>query len=113
MKTAFLLAMILFGCGKAVKDPSVIVSVANCTPMPHADPGPDKTIILGIGTAKWVQIGGQSVGSCLWSPSNGLDEPTKCNPIASPAQTTTYQLIVTTPCGQAGGKVTVNVYAED
>ncbi len=31
----------------------------------------------------------------LWSPAEGLDDPTKANPLASPAITTTYLLTVT------------------
>ena len=60
---------------------------------PDADAGDDKEICEGEST----EIGGDPTCSggtppytCGWSPTTGLDDPTKCNPTASPTSTTTY-----------------------
>jgi hypothetical protein len=55
--------------------------------------GPDATICPGTSTA----IGGMGSGSfCYkWTPETGLDDPTSPNPTASPTETTTYSVEVT------------------
>jgi hypothetical protein len=37
--------------------------------------------------------------ACAWIPALGLDDPASCAPIASPAVTTTYALVVTSAAG--------------
>lgn len=37
--------------------------------------------------------------SCAWSPATGLSDPASCDPVAHPAQTTTYTLTVTSEEG--------------
>ena len=63
-----------------------------------ANAGSDKEICEGSS----VVIGGSPTASggtppytCSWSPTTGLDDHTKANPIASPASTTTYVVTVT------------------
>jgi gliding motility-associated-like protein len=61
-----------------------------------ADAGPDATIIAG----DQVQLQGSApTGTYLWSPSTGLSATNILNPFASPDQTTTYTLTVTTTQG--------------
>ncbi|MEX2590859.1 MAG: hypothetical protein WD334_11700, partial [Chitinophagales bacterium] len=78
-------------------------------PLPTVNPGSERTICYGQST----QIGAspQSNRSYSWSPTATLSSATVANPIASPLDTTTYQLIVTntaTGCVDSS-TVTVNV----
>ena len=63
--------------------------------LPIADAGVDQQI-CGAGT---VQIGGSPTGptgsSYAWSPPSGLSSTNTANPMASPATTTTYTVVVT------------------
>ncbi len=72
---------------------NVIVSI-----LPIANAGPDTAICAGDS----VVIGGSPTGnagaapySYSWTPTTGLNDPTAANPIASPAATTTYIVLVT------------------
>lgn len=63
-----------------------------------------------------VQLGvtpdnGSQVMEYNWSPILGLDDPSSANPLATPLETTTYTVEVSTPtgCGSATGEVTVEV----
>jgi gliding motility-associated-like protein len=67
---------------------SVTISV---NPLPVVSAGSDITIFEG-GSVELLGSGGPTY---LWSPSTGLTCTTCQNPIASPAETTTYYLIVT------------------
>ncbi len=79
-----------------------------------AHAGSDQTINLG----QSVQIGGSPTATggsgsytISWSPSDGLDDASAANPMASPASTTTYTVTVTddaTGC-QATDEITVQV----
>lgn len=60
-------------------------------PSPTANAGLDDSIQQGGSTS----LSGSGGISCTWSPSTGLNNTGSCNPIASPAQTTTYTLTVT------------------
>ncbi len=40
-----------------------------------------------------------SGGSCAWTPPDGLSDPASCTPVASPAGTTTYSLVVSDGVG--------------
>ena len=67
-----------------------------------ADAGPDVEIAMGTP----VPIGGSPTASggtepyaYSWTPTAGLDDPTVANPIASPADTTTYVVFVTDAAG--------------
>lgn len=69
--------------------------------------GPDVTILAGDVTQL---AAAGSAGTYQWTPSAGLSSATILNPTASPAQTTTYTIQVTTPNGcKASDNVTVNV----
>ncbi|HEU4469926.1 MAG TPA: gliding motility-associated C-terminal domain-containing protein [Flavisolibacter sp.] len=58
--------------------------------------GPDIAILPG----DQVQLLAQAAaGTYLWTPATGLNNATALNPVASPAQTTTYTLQVTTASG--------------
>jgi len=56
--------------------------------------------------------GGDSVYSYVWMPTTGLSNPNISNPIATPAVTTTYTVIVSDNCGTPTDSdyVTVTVY---
>ncbi|MDB9774991.1 PKD domain-containing protein [Vicingaceae bacterium] len=64
-------------------------------PSPILDAGTDIALCIGGSTA----IGGSPTGptgsTYSWSPSVSLNDPTLANPIASPATTTTYTVVVT------------------
>lgn len=67
-----------------------------------------------IGTLwKWtLELPGNSIVSYLWTPSTGLNNASVANPLASPASTTTYTVVVTDNNGcTASAATTVNVGA--
>ncbi|MEJ8800594.1 Ig-like domain-containing protein [Pontibacter sp. H249] len=78
-----------YGC--ASKRTKVTVSVIE----PVADAGPDITIISGQ-IAQLVAKGGVTY---KWSPADGLSNPDIADPVASPEQTTTYTVTITTADG--------------
>jgi gliding motility-associated-like protein len=59
-------------------------------PVPQANAGADKIICAGDS----IQLNGTGTGSISWTPVTGLNDPGILNPVASPAQTTTYYLSV-------------------
>lgn len=76
---------------------SVTVTI---NPLPVADAGPSKSIVIYTSTT----IGGSPTGPAgstyHWSPSSGLGGDTNSsNPVASPTVTTTYTVTVTGPSG--------------
>ncbi len=85
---------------------TVAASTGNCTaqssfkitifPGATANAGPDAIILTG---DNYVIQGSGSGGSYLWTPSIGLNATNILNPSASPQQTTTYTLKVTTSQG--------------
>lgn len=72
------------------------------SPGPVANAGPDQSIVTGM----TVTIGGTPTGppgsTYAWGPSTGLGDPTIANPVASPAATTSYVVIVTDANGCTG-----------
>lgn len=73
---------------------------------PVADAGDDVTIIQGR-TTELEATGGVTY---LWEPAEGLNDPTLARPVASPQETTTYTVTVTTAEGcTATDEVTVTV----
>jgi len=79
--------------------------------VPAINAGPD--LVSCDGTA--VQLNGTGSGIIEWSPATGLSDINIINPIASPNQTTTYTLTVTTPntnCTSTD-QVTIEVSAEN
>lgn len=67
---------------------SILVTV---NPLPVADAGPDTWICPGDND----QLNASGGGTYSWSPSTGLSDPNIADPIASPTDTTTYELTVT------------------
>lgn len=70
--------------------------------MPIANAGPDHTIFL----SGEVTLGGNPTGppgsTYVWTPDSVLSNGSVSNPIADPAQTTVFQLTVTSPDGCVG-----------
>lgn len=62
---------------------------------PTADAGSDVVIYSGTDT----ELDGSGGVSYLWTPSDGLNDPTLPNPTAEPEETTSYVLAVTTELG--------------
>ena len=76
---------------------------------PKPDLGPD--ILLGKGNSIILKGFIAQNMTYLWSPATGLDNPANANPVASPAQTTEYNLTVTSSGGCKGeGKINIVVY---
>jgi len=80
-------------------------------PAPDVDAGLDITIVTGASTV----LNGFATGGLLpytvsWTPATGLSDPGILNPVASPAATTTYTLVVTGANGcSASDNVTITV----
>jgi gliding motility-associated-like protein len=62
-------------------------------PQPIANAGEDGVIITG-GSTMLEALGGTLNSSYVWYPSVGLSDTTSANPLASPEETTIYQLII-------------------
>lgn len=62
---------------------------------PVGSAGPDTSTCLGSGVA----LAGSGGGAYSWSPVATLSDPAIANPIASPADSTVYSVIITTPEG--------------
>ncbi len=60
-------------------------------PLPVANPGNGAANCSGLGA----QLNGSGGTSYLWSPATGLSSVSIANPVASPATTTSYSLVVT------------------
>ncbi|MCD4834570.1 MAG: FG-GAP-like repeat-containing protein [Bacteroidales bacterium] len=108
----FLTVTDLYGCAG---NDSMLVEI---NPVGILDAGPDKAICIG----ETITIGGEPTaeGSILpyayqWSPTNTLDVSTSANPVANPAETTTYSLVIFTgdcPVDTLYTTVTVNPLPE-
>ena len=89
---------------------SAFVIVTMLDPL-HADAGPDVQVCLNDS----IQIGAGFIAGQFyqWTPATGLSSTTSSNPIARPAVTTTYTLIVTDTagCPPVTDNVTVTVNA--
>lgn len=66
-------------------------------PLPIAVASGSATICQGGATT----LTGSGGSSCHWSPATGLSDAASCTPLASPSQTTTYSLTVTSSTGCA------------
>ncbi|MEM6803244.1 MAG: gliding motility-associated C-terminal domain-containing protein, partial [Bacteroidota bacterium] len=86
---------------------SVLVVVDS---LPILAPIADESICEG--DSVQLLVSGQNIGQGIyrWSPVIGLDDPTSPRPIASPIQTTTYQVIVDNSCSSDTQTVTVTVF---
>jgi gliding motility-associated-like protein len=78
-------------------------------PSPTVSPGPDLVVLEG----GQVTLGATASGDSLtyqWTPSTGLNYDNILNPVASPADNTTYKLTVTNPLGcSATAEIAVSV----
>ncbi len=72
---------------------------------PETTAGPDVTICSG-SSAQLQATGGTFF---TWTPPTGLSNPNISNPVASPADTTTYIVVGTNSCGFDSDTITVNV----
>ncbi|MHA6246294.1 Ig-like domain-containing protein [Pontibacter sp. CAU 1760] len=88
-------------CISATRTPATVTIVA-----PVASAGDDVTIIQG----RTVELHATGGVTYLWEPATGLNNPTLARPVASPQETTTYTVTVTTKEGcTATDEVTVTV----
>ena len=79
-------------------------------PVPEVAPTAEVIVDEGDGVALQSAAGGATY---RWSPATGLSDPSAANPVAQPAQTTTYTVTVTTAEGcQATGQTKVIVRKE-
>jgi len=78
-------------------------------PYPTISLNPSEKILAGTSVQLNPTVTG-NIASYVWTPATGLSDPYSPNPLASPTETTTYQLKVTTDIGcDATAGVTVNV----
>ncbi|MBE0641901.1 MAG: hypothetical protein IH599_07685, partial [Bacteroidales bacterium] len=78
--------------GCTATDTAIVV----VNPRPVADAGLDKTIFAGSATLlNGAVSGGVAPIITLWTPAGSLNDPASLTPIATPAVTTTYTLLVT------------------
>lgn len=83
--------------------------VVTVNPLPVLSVSPDETICEG----DQIQLSVSGGIRYEWSPGNSLINPNEANPIASPAQTTTYTVIGENEFGcTSTGEVTVDVQAQ-
>ncbi|MEO6670192.1 MAG: gliding motility-associated C-terminal domain-containing protein [Ferruginibacter sp.] len=73
-------------------------------PVVNANAGSDQDINPG-GSVQLQSTA--SAGTYLWTPATGLNSATSLNPVASPTETTTYTLIVTTPEGCTNSDIVI------
>jgi len=78
-------------------------------PYPTISLNPNEKILSGTSVQFNPTVTG-NIASYVWTPATGLSDPSSPNPLASPAETTTYQLKATTDVGcDATASVTVTV----
>ncbi|MEN8811537.1 MAG: gliding motility-associated C-terminal domain-containing protein [Flavobacteriales bacterium] len=58
-----------------------------------------------------IQLNASGGSSYVWSPAATLSNPFVANPIASPTGPTTYQVIVTNPCGMDTSYVNIGIHS--
>jgi gliding motility-associated-like protein len=89
-----------------ISDPFIV----NMIPLPEVHFNNSSYTIYPGQSVQLDPISNSSVSGYSWSPSTGLNNPNIANPIASPSQTTTYQLTTSTAGGcTAIASLTVNV----
>jgi gliding motility-associated-like protein len=79
---------VVVSSGSCSDTDSVVITVV---PLVTADAGTDVGICIGGG----IQLNASGGNSYLWYPAAGLSNPNISNPVATPATTTTYYVIVT------------------
>lgn len=93
--------------GNVITEAGGLVYKPECTPQPHADAGPEKTILKIPGLPQSVRIGtpGKPDHNYVWSEGQPGAQV-----IVAPEKTTTYTVTATTKCGVATSSVIVHVY---
>jgi gliding motility-associated-like protein len=75
-----------------------------------ADAGDNKTIIAGESVMLNGRAGGDEITGITWTPATGLDNPSSATPVASPTESTSYTMHVSSAtCGIATSSVFVRV----
>ena len=93
------------GC-TSTDEVTIHISGSNMT----VTPGPNEDICEGGSTMIQANAGGGTGNFTFsWTPTTGLSDPTVSNPVASPAQTTTYTCTVSDGMSTLSISVTVNV----
>lgn len=94
--------------GTCMGKAQVQVNVYNKT---AANAGTNKSIMEGASTTLNGQVSGDNL-DYFWTPADYIDDPRKLNPVASPLETTTYTLNVTSlnNCPGASSSVIVKVF---
>lgn len=100
----FVVTMVLTDASGCL-DPDTASLVITVSPGPIAQADPVDPVCPG-GDAQLSASGGTQFA---WSPSLGLNSTTVADPIASPAQTTVYSVVVSDACGSDTADVTVTV----
>lgn len=83
--------------------------IVNVNTLPVANPGANLSICPGNSG----NLNGSGGNSYLWTPATGLSSATAQNPVANPAATTNYTLVVTDAAGcvsQPSSPITVTVF---
>jgi len=80
--------------------------------------GPDRIIsndtTIVVGSDVMINVGATCATSFNWNPTTDLDDANILNPIATPSQTTKYELSITNSNGcQTVDSITINVITED
>ena len=97
---------------------NVFVIPVTLSPAPEVDAGEDMSICSGLS----VPLSATGAQSYIWTPSASLSDPNIANPVASPASTTTYQVIGTAVNGctdtatltvHVGATITLAVSADE
>ncbi|MEJ8804399.1 Ig-like domain-containing protein [Pontibacter sp. H249] len=97
----FVQAVSASGCASTTRTTATVTVVT-----PQANAGEDVTIIQG----RTTELRASGGATYLWEPAEGLSNPNVSNPVASPDETTTYTVTVTTAEGcVATDEVTVEV----
>ncbi|WP_354352993.1 gliding motility-associated C-terminal domain-containing protein [Pontibacter aydingkolensis] len=86
----FVQAVSASGCTSTTRTTATVTVVT-----PQADAGPDVTIIQG----RTTELRATGGATYVWEPAIGLSNPNVFNPVASPDETTTYTVTVTTEEG--------------
>lgn len=68
-----------------------LVGSIRVNPLPAVDAGDDLSVCAGVSG----QLQGSGEGSYLWTPAEGLSDPTIADPIVTPLTTTEYTLTIT------------------
>jgi gliding motility-associated-like protein len=101
-----------------LSDPEGCVARSSGSVTPPVSPSPTLATAQGVNLSKGQEVtldlsASGDIVSYLWTPATGLSDASIPNPVASPAGTTVYTLLVTTAEGcAASGTVTVKIFTK-